>query len=157
MVKILTNKNNNSVNIADDVYIIEKESYYKKRGKVQYVGGGSNGRLVELDTHGYHYYYEAILKSVNCQNAIVYRYYMMNPDDFNDKDLSLNGYVEAFRNSDGADFFYQPGNTAIIFDGEGLSYAHVNVWWNKLPTNYDIDEFINDGECSWKDELWLVD
>lgn len=109
MIEILTNKSNNSVNIADDVYIIEKESYYKKRGKVKYVGGGRIGHLEKLDTHGYDYYYEAILKSINCQNIIVYRYYMMNPDDFLDENLSLMDYIEAFYSSDGGDFFTSRG------------------------------------------------
>lgn len=154
MIEVFTNKNNNSVNIADDVYIIEKESYYKIRESSQlYVCGEINE--TELDAQGYHYYYEAILKSVNRQNIIIYRYYMADVDNFSDNDLELKDCIEAFYNSDMVDFFYQSENTAIIFDREDFSYADVRVWWNELPNNYDINEFMYDQMCTWDDESWI--
>lgn len=155
MKTLIPDNDKNCINIGEDVYVLEKESQYRKRCKTNFLDTSTNEHI---PAHCYECFYEALFKSVNMGNVIIYRFCFLNNNFDIDFDRIISCVKEVYLDVF-ADFFSQPRNTIFIEQLEDISPIYVRELFDRTPNIgvEDIDGFIENNTFNYEKELFLCE
>lgn len=155
MKSLKPDNNKNCINIGSDVYVLEKEGSYRKRCATNYL---DSNKEPTISAHNYRCFYEAVFKSVNMENVLIYRFGFLN-ENFNIDFDKIVSCVREARLDDFGDFFSQPHNTLIIEQYEDISPVLVKELFDKTPNIdiEDIDGFIENNTFGFEKELFVCE